>query len=404
MSVRGACPGLSTPMPTGDGLLARLLPAGTIALDAFAGLAVAARTHGNGIVEITARGSIQIRGLTPASASAFADAVAKLGIAANEGVPVVADPLAGLDPTEAIDAGAVAVELRRALVSQPFMGRLAPKVCVVIDGGGRLHLDALSADVRLRAEAIDRGARIHVAVAGNAATAIPISTIEPARAVETVVRLLGMIAAHGPGCRARDVETWVADRRTSFAVPDDNEEVIGIHRLRNDCVAVGIGFAFGHAEASTLEALMEAARDAGATGVRAAPGRALLMIGLTRERVAGLTTAAKALGFIVDPDDLRRRVVACAGAPLCASAEIPARALASGLTTAAALLDDGEIIHVSGCAKGCAHHGPAALTAIGRAGQCDLLVRGAPAGSVAVEALPQILAQLAQRRQRAAHG
>ena len=31
---RGACPGLSAPMPTGNGLLVRLLPVGTIALDA----------------------------------------------------------------------------------------------------------------------------------------------------------------------------------------------------------------------------------------------------------------------------------------------------------------------------------------------------------------------------------
>jgi len=32
---RGACPGLSAPMPTGDGLLVRLLPTGTIPLAAF---------------------------------------------------------------------------------------------------------------------------------------------------------------------------------------------------------------------------------------------------------------------------------------------------------------------------------------------------------------------------------
>jgi len=32
---RGACPGLSAPMPTGDGLLVRLMPAEPIPLDAF---------------------------------------------------------------------------------------------------------------------------------------------------------------------------------------------------------------------------------------------------------------------------------------------------------------------------------------------------------------------------------
>ncbi len=94
---RGACPGLSAPMATGDGLLARLTPAGsTIPLDAFAGLCAAARRHGNGVIEITSRGSIQIRGLGEASASLFAADVAALGIEASDGIPVVVDPLAGL--------------------------------------------------------------------------------------------------------------------------------------------------------------------------------------------------------------------------------------------------------------------------------------------------------------------
>src|SRR5258708_25912544 len=89
---RGACPGLSAPMATGDGLLARLTPAGsTIALEAFAGLCVAARTHGNGVIEITSRGSIQVRGLSAASAPLFAVEVASLEIEASDGIPVVTD-------------------------------------------------------------------------------------------------------------------------------------------------------------------------------------------------------------------------------------------------------------------------------------------------------------------------
>ena len=103
---RGACPGLSAPMQTGDGLLARLLTGATIGLAAADALCAAARRHGNGIIEITARGSIQIRGLTPASAAAFADAVAALAIDAADGVPILTDPLAGLAPApvSAIDA------------------------------------------------------------------------------------------------------------------------------------------------------------------------------------------------------------------------------------------------------------------------------------------------------------
>ena len=45
-------------------------------LDAFVGLCAAARRHGNGIMEVTARGSLQVRGLTPRSAPLFAAEVA----------------------------------------------------------------------------------------------------------------------------------------------------------------------------------------------------------------------------------------------------------------------------------------------------------------------------------------
>ena len=102
-------------MTTGDGLLVRLLPIGTIALDAFAALCAAARQHGNGIIEVTSRGSIQIRGLSAASAPRFAAAVAALGIAAEDGIPVLINPLAGLDAEDIIDAGALAADLRLAL-------------------------------------------------------------------------------------------------------------------------------------------------------------------------------------------------------------------------------------------------------------------------------------------------
>ena len=86
---RGSCPGLSDPMPTGDGLLARLVPIGsTISSDAMAGLCAAARVYGNGIIEITARGSIQVRGLTVASAPTFARTVKTLGIEAQNRIEI----------------------------------------------------------------------------------------------------------------------------------------------------------------------------------------------------------------------------------------------------------------------------------------------------------------------------
>ncbi len=202
---RGACPGLSAPMQTGDGLLVRMLPLGTITPEAFAALCAAAREHGNSVVEVTARGSIQVRGLSPISAPRFAAAIAALGISAGDGIAVHASPLAGLDADEILDAETLTADMRRALAEQALAMRLAPKISVAIDGGGALGLDRLSADVRLRAELKNDRATLAVSVGGDGAGAAHIGFVAPEDAAAAVIRLLEVLARRGRDVRARDV-------------------------------------------------------------------------------------------------------------------------------------------------------------------------------------------------------
>src|SRR3974377_1453232 len=96
---RDACPGLWRPMATGDGLLVRILLKGRISPNAFIALCAAASAHANGIIEITSRGSVQVRGLTPPSIPLFASQVAALDIAEPHGVVVLTDPLPDLRTT-----------------------------------------------------------------------------------------------------------------------------------------------------------------------------------------------------------------------------------------------------------------------------------------------------------------
>jgi precorrin-3B synthase len=161
-----------------------------------------------------------------------------------------------------------------------------------------------------------------------------------------------------------------------------------------------VGLAFGHADASSLQRLVEAAAAAHAEGVRAAPGRALLIVGLTQQAAPSFADAAQALGFIVRADDPRRHVIACAGAPICASAEIASRNLAPQIATTAWPRRDGAFkIHISGCAKGCAHPAPAALTVVGTPAGCALIANGttrdAPFKIVATDDLPAVIAEIA---------
>jgi len=411
---RGACPGLSVPMATGDGLLVRLLPIGTIALDAFAGLCAAARQHGNGIIEVTSRGSIQIRGLSATSAPRFASAISALGIAAGDSIPVLTDPLAGLAPDEIVDAAALAADLRAALAQGSFAQRLSAKASVTIDGGGTLDLDNIIADVRLHAEAVKGAAALCVSVGGDSRSAVPLGCIAGENAVEVTVRLLEIIARRGRHARARDIvaaegiavfRAAVEDLLVASARPrlrgNARKEPIGLHPLRDGTFAYGVGLGFGHADAMSLQRLAEAAKAAGARGMRAAPGRTLMIIGLTQQTAWPLAAAAAALGFIVRADDPRRHVVACAGAPICASANIAARAIAPQIAAAAAPYLDGSFkIHISGCAKGCAHPAPAALTVVGTSSGSALVANGstrdAPFKIVTTNELPAAIAEIAR--------
>ena len=109
-------------------------------------------------------------------------AVAALGIAAEDGIPVHSSPLSGLDPEEILDASALAADLRRALAQTSLAARLAPKVSVAIDGGGGLSLDELAADVRLCAETINNGVAFRVGVGGDAARATQLGVVAPTMA------------------------------------------------------------------------------------------------------------------------------------------------------------------------------------------------------------------------------
>jgi precorrin-3B synthase len=112
----------------------------------------------------------------------------------------------------------------------------------------------------------------------------------------------------------------------------------------------------------------------------------------------------------VRADDPRLGIVACPGKPACASGLIAARALATEL--AAHLPPRSAMIHISGCAKGCAHSAPAALTVVGTEHGCGIVrdgsARAAPLRHVdPAEIVTEIVAEIvrmARASSEAAHG
>ena len=78
---RGWCPTVYEPMATGDGLLVRMKPRNALLPSATARrLATAAIYYGNGVIEITSRAGIQVRGLKQDTVRSFTAAMVAVGL------------------------------------------------------------------------------------------------------------------------------------------------------------------------------------------------------------------------------------------------------------------------------------------------------------------------------------
>ncbi|NKK58579.1 precorrin-3B synthase [Rhizobium leguminosarum bv. viciae] len=381
MRRRGACPALAAPMPTGDGLLVRLRPAGgALTLSQFAILARTAAAHGNGILEITARGNLQIRGLRAETVGQLAADIDAAGITVPDGPAIETSPLHGIDPEEISDPAAMEMALRSTLHDLLASPRLAPKLSLVVDGGGSFGLSAVSADIRVVAQSHTDWL---VAINGDGETATPVAIGPAEAAISAVGEILSLLAMLGQGRRARDIDPALL--RARFPAMDGIQfnpsraagiPLAGSHRLADGKTILGVRPEFGQMRASDLVAFLDLAKAHGATAIRLAPGRGFFVIGLSADTVPAMQIAAAGHGFSTQPGENTEHIAACAGAGACGSAFYETRTLARRLIAAAPALFDGSLtLHLSGCAKGCAHARPA-LTLTGSTEGYGLILNG----------------------------
>ena len=149
---RGWCPSLMRPMPTGDGLLARVHPPLGILTPAQArAVAEGARRFGNGHIDLTGRANLQVRGVREATHVPLAQMLeaAGLGDVRADGGPqrlTLTGPLSGHDPAETIDV----LRLARAIeAAGRGLSDLPAKTLVSVEG--RPGAAAPDADVSVRA-------------------------------------------------------------------------------------------------------------------------------------------------------------------------------------------------------------------------------------------------------------
>ena len=405
--VRGACPSLNAPMQTGDGLLVRLRPLTPgLTVAQLRALAEATEKHGNGLIEITARGNFQLRGMTPQSMPGLAADIDRAGIVPESGVAIEVPPLSDVDPSEIADARGLAQRLRNAIDSLHPKPALAAKLAIIVDGSGRVILDEISADIRLKAINTADGRQLWwLAIAGTQATATPLANLTDEQAIPGVITLVKALTAIGPRARGRDLDIaslqaqLPAAPRFSPVKSATPASPVGLIPLGKQHSAFGLRPAFGRIHARDLIRFLEVAEVAGVHEIRTGPEHSLLMLGPPRDRIEDILAAAVDCGFQTRADDPANYAIPCSGAGACASAHYSTRQAAADLINLGPDLLDGSLqVHLSGCAKGCAHPSPAMLTIVGAATGYAIVVNGSsssePVAYIHKEGLKSALATL----------
>lgn len=353
--VQGWCPGALRPMMSGDGLVVRVRPqGGRLTPGQATGIAAAARVHGNGLIDLSARGNVQLRGVTEATHGALiADLRALDLIDANAADEARRNILVTPFADAATDA--LAARLGAALAGMPA---LPGKFGFVVDTGPAPVFAGIAGDIRLeqaadgtlilRCDGLPLGAPVSRAEAPLAAVALARWFVASGGVSGGRGRMAALV---GRGARPEGALTPAVAPTPALPAP---------HPAITPQGAL-VGFAFGKMTAETLAAL------AAHGSLRVTPWRMLLVEGLTE--MPGLS------GLVTRGEDPIRRVAACSGAPACLQALAPVRDLAARL---ALHVPPGRVLHVSGCAKGCAHPGRADLTLVATASGFDLIRNGTP--------------------------
>ena len=344
-----------------DGYLARVrLPGGLIGAGPMRVLARLASELGDGRVELTSRGNVQLRGLAAEAAGPLTDELARAALFPSPGHDrvrnVLASPLAGLDGGP--DLTAIVQGLDAALCARPRLAELPGRFLFAVDDG-RGDVADLGADViaQVRADgavvsglAVPQGGAAHDAAADTTVT-VMLACAEaflderaaqggmawriadladgPARVRAAVAARLGLAAAPRPAGASRS-PGGPASRPVGVVGPGGTAAVLLAP--------------LGRFTAAQLTWLADRVRGRPA---RITPWRSVVLPDLPD--AAGLVRDAADLGFGVDATSPWLRVTACAGRPGCASALADVQADAAAF---AARWPD-RIVHVSGCARHC---------------------------------------------------
>jgi precorrin-3B synthase len=337
-----ACPGILDLHEARDGQVARVrLPGGYVAAMGLRALAELARRFGDGRVDLTSRGNVQLRGVRAAEAGELSRHAAAAGLlpslAHDRARNIVAGPLAGLGGRPQLRPLVDALD--RGLLADPALAALPGRFLFSIDdGGGHASLGRCDVGLRRRGAGFDlvvagRETGMHgpAGAAGTLALAAARAFLDQRRVSPDVVRVAGL--PDGGAAVAASVGGQLGEPTADTTARLPLGPVPG-------SAATVVAAPLGRLDTAHLE-LLAALLPPGEVARLAPAGRVVVPL-------AGLAEAARSrlagAGLLVADDHRLAAVTACSGTA-CARSLADVRALATRVGD--------DPVHWAGCGRRC---------------------------------------------------
>jgi sulfite reductase beta subunit-like hemoprotein len=304
---RDRCPGVLQVHEAADGAVARVrLPGGRVSAAQLAALADAVAC-GSGVLDLTARANVQVRGLREDVVGVLA-AAGLVPSATHERIRnIVAGPLGGRGPGAVVETDALVAALDRALCADPELAALPGRFLFAIDDGSGL-VAGCDADVLL-------------APAGGAMALIVGGVDTGLRSTDGVDLALAaaraFLVVRGSAWRVRELPRFAtAGRRPALRSLSPGTLV-----QRDGRVAVTALAPLGRLDEVQLRGLARLGAD-----TRVSPWRTITLVDLPD---AGVADDLARLGLVLDPASGWHGLSACVGVGACARARVDVRAAAA---------------------------------------------------------------------------
>jgi sulfite reductase beta subunit-like hemoprotein len=354
---RDRCPGVTALHHAADGLLARIrVPGGRLSprqLRAVAG----ASELGSGLVELTSRGNLQLRGLSPATASRLSDRLAAVGLLPSPSHDLVrnvlASPFGGRHSDAYAATDEVVAALDRQLIEDDAFSMLPGRFLFAVDDGSRLSGVEI-ADVGL--VALPDG-HFRLYLAGQSTGIVAESREAPAIVLAAARAFLIRRRSHdasawriaeltgGAGGVAGDLGTPLGAAFGSTPAP-----FLGLHPQRDGRHALHALVPLARLEPGVTARLATILGDV-ALDARLSRWRTLTVVDVEPAETEAVRGALEALGLVTEPGSGWHGLSACAGLGCCAHATWDVRAMAAaraGVRTASAPPE-----HLTACSRRC---------------------------------------------------